>query len=142
MNHIEWVVGQKYLINDIMSQDEGELLGFIQNQIPVRWKNQESYRNHSNRTIYLVLKYESKHYEAGKIRYVLALPQLGGWLSACMDSNPYSSILLQGIEYGDSIEQLIKKLQENWVFTPKLTYAATYKENFNYLTDVNWKPKN
>lgn len=127
---IEWKIGLKMPIRDIMNSLEGELVGFIVNQCPVSWENKTTYRNHADRTIYLVFKYESS-WRQGEIGYCICVPRLDGYFSEVMhDSVPYSYISLSAIEFGDSPEQLIEKLKENRVFTTKLSYEAKYQEGY------------
>lgn len=123
--NIKWIVGKKYLVKDMTSWKESILQGFIINQIPVNWKNQYSYQNKRDNSIYFVLSFESN----GKNHFVLALPQLNSRIYANI-KEASSEIILQGYEYGDSIQQLIRKLQQNYVFTKKLCYDAVYKEGF------------
>jgi hypothetical protein len=128
MNTIEWKIGNKYIISDIMSEYEGTFEGFITNQCPINWENKDSYRNHATNTIWLVFSFVN--YE-GKTRYVISTPSIDSNIHECMGNRQaYSWISLRGIEYGDSIDQLIRKLQENWVFTKELSYDAKYKEGF------------
>jgi hypothetical protein len=132
---IQWIVGQKYTLSDIMDTFEAELVGFIVNQIPVSWKDQSSYSNRSDDTTYLVFKYSGRFMQdPTQVRYVCSsgpkirssFPSWGG-----EEINiGYSDIYLYGDEYADSIEGLIKKLKQNWVFTSKLSYEAKYQEGY------------
>lgn len=125
MNKIEWKIDEEYDIDDIQTSHKGKLIGFIVNQIPVNWKNQNSYCNRPSNNTYLV--FEAQVF--GEKKYVSAIPSLHTYLTAPCDS-PYSSISLYGINYSDTIESLILKLKENWVFTKELSYNARYEEGF------------
>lgn len=139
MHEINWKVGEKYFVKDIMSIHEGELVGFILDQIPVNWKNKKSY-GLPDGTIYLVLKFYSEILK--KEKFVLAVPNIQNLIFSCQNEGSRSIAGLEGRVYGDDIEAIILKLRKNWVFTPKLTYAATYKENFNPETDLDWRNEN
>jgi hypothetical protein len=133
--YIEWKVGDQYRIDDIMEHFIGTLEGFIVNQIPVNWKDQSSHRNHSDHTIYLVFKYEKQGFMSSG-GYVIAVPNIKSYFpSSDCDREGWSRITLYGIEYGDSIDQLIRKLQENRVFTKKINFDAIYKEGYKEKND-------
>lgn len=129
MNPIEWKIGNKYLVDDIMNQYEAVLEGFIVDQIPMNWKDKSSHTSHSDGTVWFVLSFFSDH--AKKIRYILAKPDIRGnysnWRSG---ERMLSWINLYGQEYGDSKEELLKKLKKNYVFTKNLSYDAVYKEGY------------
>ncbi len=127
MNTIQWKIGEKYLVDDIMSQREATLEGFIINQIPVGWKDVSSYSNHNDSQVWFVLSFERD----SKKRYVLSKPSIKSNIHHVMhNAEPCSWINLYGHEYGDSPDELIKKLKKNWVFTNELSYEATYQEGF------------
>jgi len=124
---VEWKVGNKYPVQDIMSSNEATLEGFILNQCAVSWKDQSSYQNKGDNTIWFVLSFNSQLNNS--FRYVIAKPSLGGYISNT-GGTAYSSVCLYGQEYSDSIDGLLKKLRQNWVFTKELCYDAKYKEGF------------
>lgn len=126
---IEWKIGEKYAIDDIEWQNIGTLEGFIVNQIPVGWKDQTSYSNRRDDTIYLVFKYKKRSKE--NYGYILGVPSIENYFpSAKCDSVAFSRIKVYGMEYGDSIDELLRKLQQNRVFTRTLGFEATYKEGY------------
>lgn len=129
MNKIEWKVGEIYEVDDIMSSNDSILEGFIINQCPINWEDKSTYRNHASNDRWFVLSFFSNFLKSK--RYVLAKPYLSSSIYDCMNgSTPSSEIRLQGTEYADSPESLIKQLRENWVFTTELSYDAKYKEGF------------
>ncbi len=135
-NLTQWIVGNKYNVGDIMSEHEAVLVGFIQDQCPTGWKDQTTYRNHGPHEVYLVFRAENMG-KKGRTRYILALPRTRTYLSAVMhDDTAYSLTYPQGIEYGNSIEQLIIKMRANWIFTTKLTYDSKYKEGFDVKGEI------
>lgn len=123
MNEIKWEIGNKYPIIDISCAYQGELIGFILNQQPVNWENKDSWRNHPNTSIYLVFKLTTANHA-----FCISKPTLSN--SIGVTSNHTSRIVLGAIEYGNSIDQLIRKLQENYVFSTELSYDAKYKEGY------------
>ena len=127
MIKIDWTVGNKYLVDDIMSQNEAILEGFIINQSTANWENTETYRNHPDSAIWLVLSFTNRQNEK---RYVLAQPSLRNNIYETRGEYCNSVIGLYGHEYGDSPEQLVRKLQENRIFTKELCYDAKYKEGY------------
>jgi hypothetical protein len=126
MNEIKWIVGDIYPISDIMSMIEGRLEGFIINQSGINFTDKSKYRNHPSNEIWLVFSYRNRKEES---RYLIAKPILRNTIYETSD-NPRSEISLDAREYGDSVEELITKLQENWVFTSKLCYKAKYQEGY------------
>lgn len=127
---IEWIVGKEYEVHDIQWANTGILKGFIIDQCPVNWKDQSSYTNRSDSTTYLVFHLIKNGFNKSKMdKYCLAIPKLNNWFSTS-GGKSYSLIQLYGIDYGKSIEELIKKLQRNYVFTSALCYDAKYKENY------------
>jgi hypothetical protein len=130
MNRIEWIVGNKYQIDDIMSSFEAELIGFIINQIPVSWKNKSSYSNRSDDRRFLVFKFKDRFYNTDKDRYCISMPDIRTYIADCCSDISYSYINLHGMEYANSIEELILKLKQNWVFTKEKSYDAIYKEGY------------
>lgn len=130
MNAIEWKIGHEYIVGDIMSQNKAILEGFIVNQCPIEWKDQTSYCNHADHTVWFVLSF-SRNGGAGKKRFLLAKPEISNYIPEVSHGDAiYSQISLYGREYGDSPEELIKKLRQNFVFTKELSYDAKYKEGF------------
>lgn len=128
MNRLTWKIGESYLIGDIMSERKGVLEGFIINQCTINWKNQISYRNHPDNTVWFVLSFQNYNNEK---RFAIATPKISSYIpDVTHGAEIYSEISLYGEEYGDSVEELILKLKENWVFTKELSYDAKYKEGY------------
>lgn len=131
MSHTyNWIVGKEYAVQDIINSRKAILRGFIINQIPVNWKNKSSYSNHLDKTVYLVLELVDSSYA----RFVTALPKTYNYFN---DEQCFSRLSLKSVDYSDSIDGLILKVKQNWVFTPKLCYNATYKEGFDPARDLN-----
>lgn len=129
MNINYWKVGETYPVRDIEHDNHCKLIGFIFNQCPINWKDKTSYRNRADQSIYMVLVGSSLLTK--RKFYVLAQPMASHILCDIMNDEPACSYsYLQGLEYGESVEQLICMLKQNWVFTSKLTYSSKYQEGF------------
>lgn len=122
---IEWRVGQKCLVKNIMTAEPATIIGFIVDQIPVHWKDQTTYSNRQDDT-FLLVKFDREK-DDNSFGYAAVYVSIYNYFR---ENSLDTDIELLYREAGTSPQNVIDRMKGNRVFTTKVSYDARYEEGF------------